>query len=79
METGAWKVADGIIAVDVAYVREGAGHALIGASRPTRQLPGGRQRALQPPPWPECAMRARLRGRPRLGPEARAAAAMAVI
>jgi len=42
METGAWKVAAGITSVHVAYVREGAGHALIGASRPARQLPGSR-------------------------------------
>src|SRR5215469_3138448 len=28
------------ITVHVAYVREGAGHAMIGASQPARQLPG---------------------------------------
>ena len=43
IETGAWQVADGITAIRVAYVREGAGQALIGASQPTRQLPGSRR------------------------------------
>ena len=33
-------VANGTITVHVAYVREGAGHALIGASWSARQLPG---------------------------------------
>ena len=33
-------VAGGTITVQVVYVREGVGHALIGASRPARQLPG---------------------------------------
>lgn len=33
-------VVKGTITVHVAYVRGGAEHALIGVSRPTRQLPG---------------------------------------
>ena len=33
-------VANGTITVHVAYVREGAEHALIGVSRPARRLPG---------------------------------------
>jgi hypothetical protein len=41
-------VANGTITVHVAYVREGAEHALIGVSRPARRLPGSVGRLAEP-------------------------------